>query len=438
MSEPTENTAIKDAVREAYGNRVLETASCGCGCEPTAASDPRQRLVNTLGYRPEEVASLPDHAAVNSFGCGNPHAFSQVAPGQTVLDIGSGAGIDCLIAADRVGPSGRVIGIDMTEAMLERARANAAEAGADNVEFRLGDAEAMPVDDSSCDWAISNCVINLAPDKPKVFAEIARVLRPGGRVAISDIVFADDVGDLPEVLRRDMGLVAACVGGAVREREYLEAMRGAGLVDVEVIQRQVFDGAQIAAVVDELRDDVGGGERLDSFLADAASRVAGRVWSARIVARRPSGSPRGAGEATPRAAAVEDLSAIAKLLVANELPAHHVDDSLGDFLVVDEDGGVIGCIAVESHGDDALLRSLAVQRSARNRGVGGRLAEAAIALARRRGHRRAVILTSTVREWAQRRGFREIPRAELSKKVRESWEFSERQCDGAACMVLEL
>jgi len=434
MSEISENTAIKEAVREAYGTRVLESGSCGCGCGcgPTPGSDPRQRLVDTLGYRPEEVAPLPDGAAASAFGCGNPHAFSDVRPGETVLDVGSGAGIDCLIAASRVGPDGRVIGVDMTEPMLDRARANAAAAGAANVEFRRGDAEALPVADASVDWVISNCVINLAPDKPRVFAEIARVLRPGGRVAISDIVLADDVGDLPEVLRRDLALVAACVGGAVREGEYLQAMRAAGLAEVAVIERQIYDRAQVAAIADELRASAGGGERLGAFVGDLAAALAGKVWSARIVARRPG------GEATLRPAGAADAAAIAGLLDAAGLPAHHVDDSLGDFLVAADGDRVRGCIAVESHGAEALLRSLAVVPAARGGGLGGRLAEAALALARRRGHRRAVILTATVREWALRRGFREVARDALSAELLASWEFRERQCDGAACLALEL
>ena len=212
MPNHLSDRAIKDAVRQGYTARVNSGSCCGpttsaamgeCGCGGPAA----------LGYSKAELAGLPEGAVANSFGCGNPAAFSDVREGEVVLDVGAGAGIDCLIAARRVGPTGRVIGLDMTPAMIEKARDNALQAGVTNVEFRLGDAEAMPVADGSADWVISNCVINLAPDKRKVFREVARVLKPGGRVAISDIVFADDAPSSPLRSRNDPELYVACVAG---------------------------------------------------------------------------------------------------------------------------------------------------------------------------------------------------------------------------------
>jgi len=165
-----------------------------------------------------------------------------------VLDIGSGAGIDCLIAAEKVGAEGKVIGLDMTPAMLERARANAREAGADNVEFRKGEADDMPVENDSVDWVISNCVINLAPDKGKVFGEVARILKPGGRVSISDIVLGDD---LPEEVVKSVDALVGCVAGAIKEADYLEEMRMAGLVDVEVTERMVYGAKEIEGLLGE-------------------------------------------------------------------------------------------------------------------------------------------------------------------------------------------
>ena len=187
-----------------------------------------------------------DRPGVPSFGCGNPLAFAEVKPGETVVDLGSGPGFDLIQAAKRVGPSGLVIGVDMTDAMIEEARRNAARAGFANIEVRKGLIENLPVAAGSVDWVISNCVINLSPEKPRVFAEIARVLRPGGRFRISDIV----VESLPEWIRTNAAAYAACVAGAIPEREYVAGLEAAGLVDVKVESRLVYDAAQIRSLVD--------------------------------------------------------------------------------------------------------------------------------------------------------------------------------------------
>ncbi|MCL4233497.1 MAG: arsenite methyltransferase [Deltaproteobacteria bacterium] len=242
------------------------------------------------GYDGEELSSLPADAVQSSFGCGNPLAFAGVREGQTVLDLGSGAGIDLLIASRMVGPTGRVIGVDMTDEMIERARANAAEAGATNVEIRKGVIEQLPVDDASVDWVISNCVINLSPEKPRVFSEIARVLRPGGTMRVSDIV----VSELPDWVREMRQMYSSCVAGAISEDDYLAGLREAGLTDVEVVDRLVYDRTQLRAfIATELKDASscgcyggGSGQTVAPEVADRiAEEVEGKIWSAKIVAR---------------------------------------------------------------------------------------------------------------------------------------------------------
>ncbi|MCL5105506.1 MAG: arsenite methyltransferase [Armatimonadetes bacterium] len=262
---------IKEFVKERYGGRVKEPAPCSCCCGTSAQVDAKIAL--SAGYTEEQLAGLPAHAAEHSFGCGNPVALAGIQPGQTVLDIGSGAGIDVLLAARKVGPDGRVIGLDMTPEMIEAAKKNASDAGATNVEFRLGDAEDMPVESATVDWIISNCVINLAPDKAKVFGETYRVLRPGGRILVSDIV----THDLPEEIRRSLEAWASCVAGALEEDDYLDAIRGAGFSDVEIVARIDYDEQTISAIVCET-------ESIPDEFASLAPSLAGRVSSIKISA----------------------------------------------------------------------------------------------------------------------------------------------------------
>ncbi len=265
---------IKQGVREVYAARVSGEAG-------GAGTPQRVDLIELAGYAPEDLAAVPADAAAYSFGCGNPLGFSGVKAGDVVLDIGSGAGMDALLAARLVGQSGKVIGLDMTPEMIAKATENAKQAGATNVEFRLGDAEQMALPNATADWIISNCVINLAPDKAKVFGEIARVLKPGGHVAISDIV----TGNLPAAIRQGMAAWAACVGGAINEDEYLSTMRSAGLTGVEVLARQTYDVASVRAMVDEMQASAS----LPPELVDAvcSPEVVSQIWSARIIASKP-------------------------------------------------------------------------------------------------------------------------------------------------------
>ena len=280
----SDKDGIRKQVSDFYAKSVNQGCGCGCNCGP---SQPKGVAAIQAGYATNDIEGLPQDAVVNSFGCGNPLAFSEVKEGQTVLDLGSGAGIDLLIAAGKVGPTGHVIGVDMTDDMIARARANIAAAGHDNVEVRKGIIEELPVEPDSVDWVISNCVINLSPEKEKVFTGIARVLKPGGRISISDIV----VQDLPGWVRESAALYGACVAGAISEEAYLEGLRQAGLVDVAVAERLVYDSAQIKSfIASEVPNEGGGccgGGVPSSLVWRAAAQMEGKIWSAKFTGRKP-------------------------------------------------------------------------------------------------------------------------------------------------------
>jgi arsenite methyltransferase len=231
---------IKAAVRERYAGIARGEGGCcgpspaqgGC-CGPTPV--PIQ-VSKAIGYSEQDLGSVPEGANLG-LGCGNPLAFATLKEGDVVVDLGAGAGFDCFLAAQRVGATGRVIGVDMTPDMLDRARANAARDGVANVEFRLGEIENLPVADGAADMVISNCVINLSTDKPRVFREALRVLRPGGRLMVSDLVLARP---LPASVARSIAAYTGCIAGAMLKDDYLRAIREAGFGGVEVLAEAVY------------------------------------------------------------------------------------------------------------------------------------------------------------------------------------------------------
>jgi SAM-dependent methyltransferase len=232
MAELTTTDTQAADIRETVRARYAAAAGASCGCGPVRTTDAAgTEVFGAALYEADEAGGAPEGAVSASLGCGVPTAVADIHEGETVLDLGSGAGADVLISARRVGATGRAIGLDMTDEMLALARANAAEAGARNVEFVKGYIEDIPLGDASVDVVISNCVINLAGDKGKVLAEAARVLRPGGRFAVSDVI-ADP--DMDEATRADMVQWTGCVAGALTEDEFRAALAGAGLVDVEI------------------------------------------------------------------------------------------------------------------------------------------------------------------------------------------------------------
>jgi arsenite methyltransferase len=251
---------IKQIVKEKYGQAALRVSSGGSSCCSSSAREACDPITSNL-YESGDTAALPAEAVAASLGCGNPTALAELAPGETVLDLGSGGGIDVLLSARRVGLTGKAYGLDMTDEMLALARENQRKAGVDNVEFLKGEIEAIPLPDNSVDVIISNCVINLSADKDRVFAEAFRVLKPGGRFAVSDVVVR---GDVPAAIRRSVELWIGCVAGALEEDEYRGKLGKAGFEAVgleptriyrtedarELLDREGIDAAAIAPMVD--------------------------------------------------------------------------------------------------------------------------------------------------------------------------------------------
>lgn len=256
---------VRTVVREKYG-AMAESAGCGCGPSGCCGGGPATEIADYIGYTPEQLAALPEGANLG-LGCGNPLAHADLRPGEVVLDLGAGAGMDVFLAARAVGPTGRAIGVDMTPAMLEKARATAARAGFTNVDFRLGEIEHLPVADASVDLVISNCVVNLSPAKDQVFREAFRALRPGGRMVVSDLVL---VRPLSDAVRASVEAYVGCVAGAAMKEDYLRDIRAAGFSDVEVVEERGYG------------DDAGlFGD--SEWIREAASAVV----SAKVRARKP-------------------------------------------------------------------------------------------------------------------------------------------------------
>ena len=269
-----QNQDVKQQVKEVYGKAALQAAqgerAC-CGAATASADDP----ITSHLYAEEQIAGLPLEAIAASLGCGNPTALVQLHPGETVLDLGSGGGIDVLLSARRVGPTGKVYGLDMTDEMLALARANQRKAGLDNVEFLQGELEAIPLPDSSVDVIISNCVINLAADKDRVLSEAFRVLRPDGRFAVSDIVVR---GEIPEPIQRNIELWMGCIAGALEEHDYRAKLARAGFVDIALEPTRIYRIEDARAYLSDTGIDV----------EAVASEVDGKFGSAFIRARKPA------------------------------------------------------------------------------------------------------------------------------------------------------
>ncbi len=274
-----ESKQIKKAVRENYARIAKRGNSCcaqvsSC-CEPP---DSAREVSKKIGYTEEDLKSVPEGSNLG-LGCGNPVALASLKKGETVLDLGAGAGFDCFLAANKVGEKGKVIGVDMTPEMVEKAREIAERGGYDNVEFRLGEIESLPAADASVDVIISNCVINLAPDKRKVFNEAFRALKPGGRLMISDIVI---LKELPEVIKKSVEAYVGCVSGAVLKAEYLRLIEEAGFQDVRVEDETSFP-------VESVTQDPAARDFIDKFdiPLEKVEEVVASIQSVKVSAVKP-------------------------------------------------------------------------------------------------------------------------------------------------------
>ena len=270
----------KKVVREGYAKIAKQSSSC---CSPVSSccgsTDLAQDISKSIGYTDEEIKAVPQGANLG-LGCGNPVALASLREGETVLDLGSGAGFDCFLAAERVGEKGRVIGVDMTPEMIEKARENARKGNYGNVEFRLGEIENLPVADNSVDVVISNCVINLAPDKKRVFKEAFRVLKPGGRVMVSDIVL---LKELPDFIKNSIEAYIGCLSGAIMRDEYIGTIRAVGFQKVRVIDETSFpiecmaDGPAVKAIIKKSKTSM-----------EKTNQVADSVVSIKICGLKPN------------------------------------------------------------------------------------------------------------------------------------------------------
>jgi len=269
---------VKEAVKKNYRQAALNVISggescCNSGVSSCGKDDP----ISGNLYDPDQMGELPETAVIASLGCGNPTALAELKPGETVLDLGSGGGIDVLLSARRVSPGGKAYGLDMTDEMLSLARENQKKAAVENVEFLKGEIENIPLPDNTVDVVISNCVINLSADKDRVFREAYRVLKPGGRFAVSDIVTR---GEVPQEIRQSILLWAGCIAGALEEDEYRGKLTAAGFADVGIEPTRIYESGDVLSFLEEKGFDV----------SKVAPAIEGKFMSSFIRARKHSGS----------------------------------------------------------------------------------------------------------------------------------------------------
>ena len=386
----------KKNVREHYARIANEAGAPSCCCGAG------RKAVQIMPYRQKnEHNSAVIEETDLGLSCGSPVALAEISAGQTVLDLGSGAGIDVFLAADEVGLAGRVIGLDMTREMIERAEANRKKFGYDNVEFRKGEIESMPIESDSVDRILSNCVINLVPDKRNAFSEMFRVLKPGGRFVVSDLV--SDAAISAEA-RKDGALWASCISGTIPKSEYLETARRSGFTHITVIEERAYPLPE-------------------GFPC--------RVYSITARGHKPV-------RPVIRSMDRKDLPAVEALLRDASLPSDGIQTWHPYFMVAEVSGKVAGAIGLEVYGEQALLRSAVVTAHLRNCSIGSFLYDAILAEARKRSIKQLVLLTATAEEYFVRKGFKRTDRAAVRGPITGSVEFTSACPSTAVCMTMEI
>ena len=412
--EKLTNEEIREKVRQRYASAITAKTGCGggSGCCGSGAGKATSAITGNL-YTADDVTGLSPDLVEASFGCGNPTALTPLYAGEVVLDLGSGAGLDVILSARRVGSGGKAYGLDMTDEMLATANANKTKLGVTNVEFLKGTIESIPLPDESVDVVISNCVINLSVDKDAVFREIHRVLKPSGRMAVSDIV---TLKPLPEWLRQNLAVWTGCIAGALSVDEFKSKLRNAGFADPSVEMTRVYDPVDLGFDPAETRDAIG---------------------SAFIRAQKAKQVLQPGMDFVIRPATAADFPAIHALLTAASLPVAGVDAASGEYVVADLAGKVVGALGVEKSDSAALLRSFAVQADFRNRGIGEALVRHVLGQLKFEGVSPLYILTNTAEAFAARFGFVKISRQEIPAALLASSALGTACPASSTCMKLE-
>lgn len=418
---------LKNAIRKKYGKAIAEKRGC---CQNTSASsccggnNKATQMVTGNLYSEQDFGELSYDMVASSFGCGNPTALMELHAGETVLDLGSGAGLDVLLSAKRVGPAGWAYGLDMTEEMLEAARENQRKAGIDNACFLKGEMENIPLPENAVDVVISNCVINLSADKGKVFEECFRVLKPGGRFAVADIVL---LKELPEKLQKDITAWAGCVAGALSALEYEQKLADAGFTDVTVETTRVYDFTETAS------------EMFAALSQEELLQLEGAVASCFIRAKKPKHVRRKDVDFKIRKANLADWPQVYKLLLQAKLPTAGAKAHLKDFLVAVLDSGQFaGVIGMEREGRYGMLRSLAVKPECQKGGIAAELVREAVATARALEMEELYLMTQTADRYLQNFGFEVISRSQIPEVLLEKSELNTACSARSICMKQQL